>query len=119
MHQTDILDFLGRIKEKVRSIEDLLAVIRNENQRAEKYGQANIPELLEVSAYQWQLEQLEMKLKAPSLIKISFSKDHNQFEEEKSLEVKAEEMLLGILMRLTSKNDQVLAEEGKRFKLIL
>ena len=119
MHQTDILDFLKRIKENVRSIDELLAVIRDENQLAEQYGQANIPELMEVSAYQWQLEQLEMKLKAPSLIRISFSKDPLQFEGEKSLEEKAEELLLGILMRLISKNELIQGEEGKRFKLIL
>src|SRR5688500_19161232 len=46
----------------VRSVDELLAAIRAENQRAEAYGQVNIPELMEVSAYQWQLEQLEMKL---------------------------------------------------------
>lgn len=119
MHPAEILDFLKNIKENVRSVDELLAAIRAENQRAEAYGQVNIPELMEVSAYQWQLEQLEMKLKAPSLIRISFSNDLAQTEGEKSLEVKAEEVLLGILMRLISKNDLTQGEEGKRFKLIL
>src|SRR5688572_5935382 len=119
MHPAEILDFLKNIKENVRSVDELLAAIRTENQRAEAYGQVNIPELMEVSAYQWQLEQLEMKLKAPSLIRISFSNELVQTEGEKSLEVKAEEVLLGILMRLISKNDLTQGEEGKRFKLIL
>lgn len=119
MHQTDILDFLSGIKEDVRSIDDLLGAIRNENLRAETYGQHNIPELLEVSAYQWQLEQLEMKLKAPSLIKISFSPGGTALNKEKTLEEKAEEILLGIVMHMISRGDLEQATEGKRFRLIL
>lgn len=119
MHPAEILEFLKSIKENVRSVDELLAAIRAENQRAEAYGQSNIPELMEVSAYQWQLEQLEMKLKAPSLIKISFSQNPEQKSEEKSLEDQAEELLLAILMRLISKQDLMQGEEGKRFKLIL
>ena len=119
MHSIDILNFLKSIKENVGSVDELLSIIRTENQRAEAYGQANIPELLEVSAYQWQLEQLEMKLKAPSLIRISFSKGPVHHEEEKTLEEKAEELLLGILMHLIRKKDLIEREEGKRFKLIL
>jgi hypothetical protein len=119
MHPTDILNFLKSIKDNVRNVEELLAAIRTENQRAEAYGQVHIPELMEVSAYQWQLEQLEMKLKAPSLIKISFSEESRQEGGEKKLEEKAEELLLGILMHLISRNDMFQDEEGKRFKLIL
>lgn len=119
MHPAEILDFLRNIKENVRSVDELLAAIRAENQRAEAYGQANIPELMEVSTYQYQLEQLEMKLKAPSLIRITFMQDTEYGQGEKSLEEKAEELLLGILMRLISKNDLIQGEEGKRFKLIL
>ena len=119
MHPTDILDFLKSIKENVKSIDELLEAIQSENQRAEIYGQAHIPELMEVSAYQWQLEQLEMKLKAPSLIKISFSNFSEPVEKEKTLEESAEELLLTILMRMISKNDLIEKEEGKRFRLIL
>src|SRR6478735_1626916 len=119
MHQTDILGFLSGIKEDVRSIEDLLTAIRKENERAELYGQHNIPELLEVSAYQWQLEQLEMKLKAPSLIKISFTSGGAFINLEKTLEEKAEEILLGIVMHLISHGDLENSTEAKRFRLIL
>lgn len=119
MHQSDILGFLNGIKDEVRSIDDVLAAIRKENERAEEYGLHNIPELLEVSAYQWQLEQLEMKLKAPSLIKISFSPGDRVISKDKSLEEKAEEMLLGIVMHLISRGDIEKATEAKRFRLIL
>ena len=119
MHQTDILGFLTGIKDDVRSIDDLLAAIRQENQRAEAYGLPNIPELMEVSAYQWQLEPLEMKLKAPSLIKISFSAGGTMVTKEKSLEEKAEELLLKVVMHLISRGDIEHTTEGKRFKLIL
>ena len=121
MHPTDILIFLRDIKDHVRSIEDLLVAIRAENQRAEVYGQANIPELMEVSAYQWQLEQLEMKLKAPSLIKITFLQDNavQPAKQTKSLEEEAEALLLEIVMRMISKGDLENETEGRRFRLIL
>lgn len=119
MHPSDILVFLKNIKENVRSIDDLLAAIREENQRAEVYGQTHIPELMEVSAYQYQLEQLEMKLKAPSLIKISFTPEEKPAGSDRSLEEKAEELLLGVVMRLISHNGVEQTEENKRFRLIL
>ena len=119
MHPTDILVFLKDIKPNVQSLEDLLVMIREENQRAEVYGQQHIPELMEVSAYQWQLEQLEMKLKAPSLIKITFSGDGQLNKAEKSLEENAEELLLAIVMRLISKNSPDDDETERQFRLIM
>ena len=71
--QTDILAFLRSIQDAVNSVEELLQELRAENNRAEVYGQQNLEELMELSNYQWQLEQVEMKLKAPSLIRISFA----------------------------------------------
>lgn len=121
MHPTDILNFLRDIKDHVRSIDELLAAIRGENQRAETYGQTHIPELMEVSAYQWQLEQLEMKLKAPSLIKISFEPEGAKLPVSplKSLEEEAEALLLEIVMRMISKGDLEKETDGRRFRLIL
>jgi hypothetical protein len=119
MHPSDILNFLRNIQPNVHTIEGLLTMIREENQRAELYGQQNIPELMEVSAYQWQLEQLEMKLKAPSLIKISFSSEPTDDKKVKTLEEEAEELLLAIVMRMISKGDLENKEDVERFKLIL
>ena len=119
MHQSDILIFLKNIREHVRSVDDLLAAIRTENQRAETYGQSHIPELLEVSAYQWQLEQLEMKLKAPSLIKISFTSSQNDSAPSRSLEEEAEALMMGIILRLISNNNLDKEDKDRRFKLIL
>ncbi len=119
MHPTDILVFLKNIKSNVQSIDELLTAIKSENQRAENYGQKNIHELMEVSAYQWQLEQLEMKLKAPSLIKISFTEQLSGTQKDKSLEESAEEILLNILMRLISRGELENGEDNKRFRLIL
>ena len=98
--QTDILAFLTSIQSEVQDMDELLEAIRQENHRAERYGQQNISELMEVSAYQWHLEQVEMKLKAPSLIRISFAPDGEKLQEPQTYEAKVEAVLLKLIMRI-------------------
>jgi hypothetical protein len=94
----NILQFLDQIRPHVHDIEELLQAIRIENDRVEIYGQQHLNELLEISAYQWQLEQVEMKLKAPSLITISFLPEGKSLTEPESEETKIEMVLLKMIM---------------------
>lgn len=94
----NVLGFLDRIRPEVHDIDELLHAIRAENDRVELYGQQHLNELMEISAYQWQLEQVEMKLKAPSLITISFLPEGKNIPEPLSEEAKIETMLLQMIM---------------------
>jgi hypothetical protein len=94
----NVLEFLDRIRPEVNDINELLLAIRTENDRIELYGQQHLNELLEISAYQWQLEQLEMKLKAPSLITISFLPEGGPMHQPESEEAKIETKLLQMIM---------------------
>ena len=102
--QPDILNFLTRIEEEVHCLDELLNAVKEENRRAEVYGQQNISELMEISAYQWQLEQVEMKLKAPSLIKISFMQEGEKVREPQTEEERIEAFLLRLIMRIIRNN---------------
>src|SRR5690606_15334909 len=98
--QADILYFLTSIQDSIYSLDDLLDAIRKENNRAERFGKENISELMEVSAYQWQLEQVEMKLKAPSLIQISFTPEGAKVREPATEEEKIEALLIKLIIRI-------------------
>ncbi|MBK0403104.1 hypothetical protein I5M27_08920 [Adhaeribacter sp. BT258] len=102
--QADILTFLTSIQDDIQDMDGLLEAIRQENQRAEIYGRQNIAELMEISAYQWQLEQVEMKLKAPSLIKITFIPEGEKVQTPKTEEEKIEAILLTLIMRIIRYN---------------
>ena len=108
--QTDIIAFLSNLQHDVYDLDGLLDAIRTENRRAEIYGQQNISELMEISVYQWQLEQVEMKLKAPSLIRISFAQEGEPVQEPKSCEAKVEAILLQIIMKII-RNDGFIKKE--------
>jgi hypothetical protein len=94
----NVLNFLERIGPDVHDVDELLHSIRAENDRVELYGQQHLNELLEISAYQWQLEQVEMKLKAPSLITISFLPEGETLPQPDSEEAKIETILLQMIM---------------------
>jgi hypothetical protein len=98
--QADILAFLTSIRDEIHDLDSLLEAIRKENHRAELYGQRNISELMEISSYQWQLEQVEMKLKAPSLIKISFAPEGEKVRVPETEEEKVDALLLSLIMRM-------------------
>ncbi|MFC5270281.1 hypothetical protein [Adhaeribacter terreus] len=109
--QADILTFLTSIQNDIHDMEGLLDAIRQENRRAEIYGQQNISELMEISVYQWQLEQVEMKLKAPSLIKITFASEGEKVREPKTEEEKIEALLLNMIMRIIRYNGHLSKEK--------
>lgn len=94
----NVQEFLNRIRPEVHDIDELLQAIRTENDRVELYGQQHLNELMEISAYQWQLEQVEMKLKAPSLISISFLPEGESLPQPESEEAKIETILLQMIM---------------------
>ena len=102
--KTDVLDFLACIQEKVHSVDELLEALREENQRVEEYGRHHINRLMELSTYQWQLEQVEMKLKAPSLIRISFIKEGEASRKPATYDDKVEALLLSMIMRFIREN---------------
>lgn len=98
--QADVLAFLTSIQNEIQDMDGLLEAIRRENRRAEIYGQENISDLMEISVYQWQLEQVEMKLKAPSLIKITFTPEGGKVAEPQTEEEKIEAALLNLILRI-------------------
>jgi hypothetical protein len=116
--KVDVLAFLLDIKEKVHSVTELLDALQAENRRIEDYGQFNVERLLEISAYQWQLEQVEMKLKAPSLIKITFAKEGEKALQPKSEEEKIEAFLIGLIMKFVRDNQQAGEQGSGGFSLI-
>ena len=112
VEQADILTFLTSIQDDIQDMHGLLEAIRQENRRAEIYGQQNISDLMEISVYQLQLEQVEMKLKAPSLIKITFTPEGGEVREPRTEEEKIEAMLLNLIMRIIRLNGLVDKEKN-------
>ncbi|KAA9345938.1 hypothetical protein [Adhaeribacter soli] len=116
--KVDVLAFLLEIKEKVHSVDELLDALQAENRRIEDYGQFNIDRLLEISTYQWQLEQVEMKLKAPSLIKITFAQEGEKTIQPKTEEEKIEALLIGLIMKFLRESDNAGDQGNGGFNLI-
>ena len=114
----DVLAFLSEIKEKVHSVDELLDALQEENKRIEDYGQVNIERLLEISNYQWQLEQIVMKLKAPSLIKITFAKEGENAIQPRTEDEKIEILLIGLIMKFVRESDQAGEQGTSGFRLI-
>jgi hypothetical protein len=109
--KNDVLDFLTCIQDSVHSVDELLEALREENQRVEEYGQHHINRLMELSSYQWQLEQVEMKLKAPSLIKISFTPEGEAPRKPITNEDRIEAFLLSLIMRFIRENGSCFREK--------
>lgn len=111
IYETDILDFLRKIGDSVHSIEELIIALRKENDSIEVFGKQNVDRLLEISTYQWQLEKVEMKLKAPSLIKIRFANEGEKPGQLLTEEDQIDALLLNLIMRFIRENGTVLPEK--------